>query len=224
VATSLTTVGAGTITAAALVGGSIIRGGAQSSTPFTDTTDTAAAIIAAMPNPVTGQSWEFTYSNNTNAVSTLAAGSGVTLTNGVTVGPGAWATYLIIMTGASTVSMQCIAAGANFASLPPYQLSTNTTTTTFAAGQLTGAQDVTYTSTATTPGSIATRTATQMFGDVPGAFVGMQWRVRIFNNSSGANSLTLTAGSGVTLSGKRAMWPRNTDSWISCARSPRQRQ
>ena len=87
------------------------------------------------------------------------------------------------------------------AALPPYQYGTGTTTTTFTAGELTGAKMVIYNSTTTTPGSIATRTAAQMFGDIPNAVPGMQWVVRIINSSSAANTMTLTAGTNVTLSG-----------------------
>lgn len=81
------------------------------------------------------------------------------------------------------------------------QYVTNTTTTTFAAGQLTGAAITVYDSTATTPGSIATRTATQMFGDIPGASVGANYLLIVRNSSSGANTMTITAGTGVTLTG-----------------------
>jgi predicted RecA/RadA family phage recombinase len=86
-------------------------------------------------------------------------------------------------------------------SLPPYQYATGTTTTTFTAGELTGAKFNVYNSTATTPGSIATRTAAQMFGDVPNAAPGMQFVTRIINSSGSANTMTITAGLNVTLSG-----------------------
>lgn len=198
--TTLATNGAGTITAAGIVGGVTLRTTVASNQ--TDTTDTAANIIAALPNGNAGQSWEWTYLNNTGVTMTLAGGSSVTITGQTIVGPGCWATFLVTMATATTVTMTTISAGQNYGGLPLTQLSTGTTTTTFTAGQLTGAQDVTYTSTAATPGSIATRTATQMFGDVTGAFVGMTWRLRIWNNSGSANSLTVTAGTGVTLSGK----------------------
>jgi hypothetical protein len=79
--------------------------------------------------------------------------------------------------------------------------STNTTTTTFAAGQLTGGIVTLYLSTATTPGSIATRTATQMFDDTPNAQVGQTYLLLVGNLSGSANTMTITAGSGVTLTG-----------------------
>jgi hypothetical protein len=90
--------------------------------------------------------------------------------------------------------------------LPQYQYATGTTTTTFAANQLTGGQLSVYNSTATTPGSIATRTAAQMFADITGTFgfapyIGLAWVARIINSSGSANTMTVTAGVGVTLSG-----------------------
>lgn len=77
---------------------------------------------------------------------------------------------------------------------------TGTTATTFAAGQLTGAGNVNYANTQATPGSIATRTATQMFTDDPYARVGASYVLRIIN-AQGTGTLTVTAGSGVTLTG-----------------------
>lgn len=82
------------------------------------------------------------------------------------------------------------------------KFSTGTTTTTFAAGQLTGATWVSYASTAATPGSIATRTAAQMFADDPYARVGGGYRLRISNTASGSATMTITGGaSGITLTG-----------------------
>ncbi len=84
--------------------------------------------------------------------------------------------------------------------VPDAKFTTNTTTTTFTAGELTGAPFVNYTNTQGTPGSIATRTATQMFADDPNAWVGNSYLLRI-TNGQGTGILTVTAGSGVTLTG-----------------------
>jgi hypothetical protein len=83
---------------------------------------------------------------------------------------------------------------------PATKFTTGTTTTTFAAGQLTGANHVVYTNTQGTPGSIATRTATLMFGDDAAAVVGRVYTLRIVNGQ-GTGTLTVTAGDGVTLTG-----------------------
>jgi len=85
-------------------------------------------------------------------------------------------------------------------SMAPAKFTTGTTTTTFAAGQLTGAAHTVYTNTQGTPGSIATRTATEMFDETPNARVGQSYVLRIVNGQ-GTGTLTVTAGSGVTLTG-----------------------
>ena len=102
--TALTTVGAGTITAAGIAAGITFRSGATSA--FTDTTDTAAAIITALTaSVVIGVSWPYTYVNNTVAVATLSAGSGVTLTGAIPIPPNSSATFLGTYTGAGAVSL-----------------------------------------------------------------------------------------------------------------------
>lgn len=70
---------------------------------------------------------------------------------------------------------------------------------TLTAGLLTGAGEVYLQTTANGANSLTTRTATQMFGDTPGASVGGSYRLRIVNR--GNNTVTLTAGSGVSTSG-----------------------
>lgn len=84
--------------------------------------------------------------------------------------------------------------------IPESQYTTGSlASTTFTAGQLTGAYFTVYTNTASTPGTLTTRTASQMFGDFAGAQIGMTYNLRIANTGSG--TLTLAAGSGVTLNG-----------------------
>lgn len=110
--TSLATVGAGTITGAGIVGGLVVRSGSQSNTAFTDTTDTAANIIAAQINAHIGISWLFTYQNSTNVPATITGGTGVTV-SGTTVVPANTAVcYLITYTAANTITMQGFMSGA----------------------------------------------------------------------------------------------------------------
>lgn len=82
--TTNATAGALTLTPAMLLGGLILRdpaGGAR-----TDTTGTAVDILAAMPNPQIGDSFDFIVRNEADASETitLAGGAGVTLDNGNT--------------------------------------------------------------------------------------------------------------------------------------------
>lgn len=116
IVTTLSTVGAGTITAAGIAGAITNRTGSQSGTPFTDTTDTATAIIAAQPNAHIGVSWEYTYQNTTNAVATLTGGSGVTVSGITAVNAGYTARYLVTYTAAATITMVGFSSGQSLAS------------------------------------------------------------------------------------------------------------
>jgi predicted RecA/RadA family phage recombinase len=93
------------------------------------------------------------------------------------------------------------ASGAGGAGLQPAQFTSYNVAgpATFAAGQLTGASFVNLKSTNAAPGTQTTRTATQMYADTPGAAAGMSYMLRITN--TGAGTLTLAAGTGVTLTG-----------------------
>lgn len=84
--TNINTVGAGTLTAASLVGGLVSRTGAQTAA-FTDTTDTAAAIVALFPEFVAGATFNFTVKNTTAWPETITAGAGVTMSTANTIGP-----------------------------------------------------------------------------------------------------------------------------------------
>lgn len=103
--TALSTVGAGTLVGAAIAGGIVSRTGSQSNTAFTDTTDTAANIIAAQPNAHIGASWEFSYQNTTNATATIGGGTGVTVSGVTAVPAGASARFLVTYTAANTVTV-----------------------------------------------------------------------------------------------------------------------
>lgn len=108
--TALNTVGAGTITAAAMASGNIARGGSQSGAAFTDTTDTAPNIIAGSLALVskTGGSFYFEYANTTNAVATIAgssSGGTVTMAGITTVPPNTIGQFLVQSTGATAVTI-----------------------------------------------------------------------------------------------------------------------
>lgn len=98
-----------TLTAAQLVGGFITRTGPT--LVYTDTTDTALAIIAVIPNALAGTCFELTYINTVAAMATLAAGVGVTLTGTTTVTASSTRSYLGTVTSATTVELRGISAG-----------------------------------------------------------------------------------------------------------------
>lgn len=144
--TTLSTVGAGTITAAGIAGGITSRTGAQSTTPFTDTTDTATNIIAALPNAHIGQSFEYTYQNTTNAVATLTGGTGVTVSGITALNAGDSARYLVTYTAAATITMVgFMAAQSSSASDPSVVLAGSTSgTTTLLASAVAGSTIQTF--------------------------------------------------------------------------------
>lgn len=109
---ALTTVGAGTITATGIAAGVTLRSGATSA--FSDTTDTADAIIAAAMSSVAsiGAAFYYTYVNNSVAVATIGGGTGVTVSGATVIQPNSWVTYLVTNTAASTVTM--IATGQGY--------------------------------------------------------------------------------------------------------------
>lgn len=74
---AITTAGAGTLTAASIVAGAIMRSGPTAA--YNDTTDTATAIVAALNDPAVGTSWDFTIVNGVAFAGTMVAGAGVTL-------------------------------------------------------------------------------------------------------------------------------------------------
>jgi hypothetical protein len=122
VATALNTVGNGTITAAGINGGATLRGGSQSATPFTDTTDVATAIIAGNPGLVgkIGAAIVYYYINNTNALATIQGTTGITVSQGslgstALVPAGMTAGFIITYTATATLTMVCIGVSANTA-------------------------------------------------------------------------------------------------------------
>lgn len=138
VATTLNTVGAGTITGAGIAGTITSRTGAQSATAFTDTTDTAANIIAAQLNAHIGDSWYYIYQNTTNGAATITGGTGVTVSGVTVVAANSSAEYLVTYTAANTITM----AGLGVTNSPVIG--------TFTA---TGASAVTVANTAVSPSS-----------------------------------------------------------------------
>lgn len=172
VITALTTVGAGTITAAGIAGKITNRGGTQIAA-FTDTTATAAAIIAALPAgaQVIGDSFSYTYMNNTVFPATITGGVGVTV-SGVTVVPAnSWVRYLFTYTAANTMT----AVGYEQGYFPHVGTYINN-----------GASAVTVADTNVTAGSIISFTLKTVGGTV---------------SASAPNVKTITPGTGFTVAG-----------------------
>lgn len=202
VLTAINTVGAGILTAAGFIGGSISRGGAQAATAFSDTTDTAAAIIAALPaGALVGTSFYVTIDNNTDGDETIVGGVGVTVSVNTIIPKLTWAQFLVTYSAAATITMAFVAGGA-VSPLPPAVFNTTALElTTLTVGTLCGAQIVNLINTGTTPSNLNVPTAAAIIAAIPNAKVGMTYMLNFRNGSGSANTATLTTNTGVTLTG-----------------------
>lgn len=194
--TAISTVGAGTLTAAGIVGRLITRTG--STAAYTDTTATAALIIAAMPNANVGDSFEFSIKNMVAFDETLAAGVGATLAGLSVVPPLSVGTFLCVVTAATTVTITGIST-VPLCNLPASKFNTTAAASpvTPAAGLLTGAANVAYRVTTNGAFGITTRTAAELFGDLPNCQIGLEYLLTII--SQGDNTVTITPGTNVTI-------------------------
>lgn len=201
--TALTTAGAGTITAAALVGQILTRTGPVAA--FTDTTVTAAALIAAMPvQPAFGTAWRFLYRNTSAFDATIAGGTGVTVSGNSVVPANSTAAFLVTYTAAGTFTMLGLAGSNSSGSLPAAKYSTAALqSASLTAASLTGANFVNYDNTGTTPGNLQVPSAAALLAAHPNAQVGQSYMLAIRNSAGGANTATIVtdAGATVTLTG-----------------------
>lgn len=215
VETVISTVGNGTLTAAALVGGQINRSGPTAA--YTDTTDTAANIVAALPGFLVGAQFYVLIKNSTIYSQTIAAGVGVTLPGTVLV-PALSASNYFVTIGGTVASptatfthvMTDPIHGAAYVSDPQ-----TTALTTVGAGTITaagifsgltlrgGTQVAAFTDTTDTAANIITLI------NAGSAIVGQSVFYTYVNNA--VFPATITGGTGVTVSGILAV-PAN--SWV----------
>jgi hypothetical protein len=201
--TAITTVGNGTLTAAAIAGTLITRTGPTGA--YSDTTDTAANIIAAVPSVGVGGSFEVTIKNGTAYAQTLLAGAGVTLPSVIVIPANSAATYLVTITSATAVSFSHVVTTLVDGITPAQWNTAALAAGTLAAGLITGAAFTVLTNTGGTPGAQTVRTAAQMLADFSQARVGMSYMLRIVNTGAGTLTLTADAGPTVTITGHAAV-------------------
>lgn len=206
--TTISTAGAGTLTAAGMTNGVILRSGPTGD--YTDTTDTAANIIAALGSTTyAGQSWFLFIRNTVAFTQTISAGAGVVQTGLFNVSPNSVGTFLMVSNGVNAVTMTGLGS-LKQANLPNAKFTTNSTgTQTLAAGQITGAGYVVWQNTHDTTGAILTRTATEMFADTPNAHTGFSWMLLVVNEGD-VNPITITGGTGVTITGTATVVNKTT--------------
>jgi hypothetical protein len=216
--TAVSTVGAATLSAAAIVGGVITRTGSTGA--YSDTTATAALIIAGITAPTIGMSWLLTIKNNVAFNQTLIGGTAVTLSGQTIIPANCTGKFLVTVNGATTVTIQCLQITQNCVLQDRQFVSINATTGSLAAGNITGSKECYLLSTNATPGAQLVRTGAQMFADIPNAVVGMSWSVFITNSGSGTFTLTTDAGATVTMTGTMTIPTNTTREFVVTFNSP----
>lgn len=127
--TAITTVGNGTLTAAGIVGTLITRTGPTA--VYSDTIDTAANIVAALPGFIANQSWQLNIKNGTAFYQTLVAGTGITFVGNSVIAPYSTGLFEVNVTSATAVTLIHIRTDVTnnaLVSNPTLVAATNTTT------------------------------------------------------------------------------------------------
>lgn len=208
--TSIATVGAGTLTAADLLSGLIVRSGSTGA--FTDTTDTGAALDAALGNAaVNGANVLVQIKNITAFADTIAGGTGVTVSGRTVVAPQTVGTFLLTRTAPATytlfgidITAQSINGVNTFIATPD-----NGTTQTLTAAMIVGGDTTTYhVSTGGSTPSLTLPLATALDTAMPDIRVGQSYTLRVINNNSG--NTTIVTNTGWTLSGGTLVLATNT--------------
>jgi len=177
-----------------------------------------AALAAQGSGPFANVPSTFSYRVrviNTNAGTlTLTAGTGVTITGLATIATNTWREYVVTPGGNNTCTFQSIGTGAVFsalAALPAFQYTvTAAASGTIAAAAVSGYMENVLLSSGAT--ALTTETAAHIYavvlaalGAVPTSF---SFLLRVINSNAG--TLTLTGGTGVTITGTAAI---ATNTW-----------
>lgn len=204
--------GTGTLAAAALVGGYIVRTG--ETTAFTDTTDTATAIVAALPSVSPGFAFELSIKNTVAFAGTLSAGTDVTLAGLTKIPPLSVGRFVVRVDSATTVTITGIDS-VPICNLPASKFTTTAAASplTAAAGDLSGAAHTVFQVTTNGAFALTTRTGTEMFGDIPNAQVGMSYLLTVV--SQGDNTVTITGGTDVTITGTATVATKTTRTFVA---------
>ncbi len=196
--TAITTAGAGTLTGAAITGGVITRSGPVAA--YSDTTDTAALIVAAIGAPFIGQSFFVHIKNTVNFTQTILAGGGVTLSGSVVVPANSVALYLVTLTSLSAVTFLHIETALLTNNIPEVVTALTTVGNgTITAAGIAGGVTTRGGSQSATPFTDTTATADQIIAAQANSHVGVSWEYTYKNNTNAV--ATITGASGVTVSG-----------------------
>lgn len=193
--TAITTVGAGSLTVAALTGGLITRTGPTA--VFTDTTVTAAALDAAMgASAPVGFNRLIEYKNSTAFAATIAGGTGVTVSGRTVVNGNSVGLFLLTKTAAATYTLVGISvtAQAVFGATAVVATADDGTTQTLTAAMVVGGNLTYHVTTGGTTPSLTLPLGTAIDTALPDMRVGQSYVLRIINSNSGTATVVTNTG------------------------------
>lgn len=200
------TAGPLTIAAAKMVNAILDRNGTTANR--SDTTDTAAALLALVPGAVVGSTFAFTYRNistTINQILTLGGGVGVTISGNASIAAGQSQRYVARFTNVGTPVVTLYAVSniitGPFTSKLLSALGTSQNTTPTAA-QLIGGL-LTHTG-ATGAGTATLPIGTLLSAAVPGVAVGYSFEA-LYAVLGGGQTITITGDTGSTVIGTAAI-------------------
>lgn len=109
VVTDNVTAGNSTLSASSMVGGVIMRSGPT--VAYTDTTDSATAIVSAISNAKVGTSFTLRIVNTVAVTNTIAAGAGVTLSGTTSIAASTYRDFVGVITDVTTPAVTLTGTG-----------------------------------------------------------------------------------------------------------------
>ena len=196
---ALTTVGAGTLTAAILFSGLVTRTGPVAA--YTDTTATGTAIDSLLGQPIVGTAFFFQHRNSTAFAATIAGGTGVTLSGRTVVTPNSIGTFLLTKIASNAYSMYGIDVSpqAIFGVQALIATADDGTTQTLTAAMVVGGMQTFHVTTGGTTPSLTLPLGTAMDTALPDMRTGQSYLLRVINTNSG--TATIVTNTGWTLTG-----------------------
>lgn len=207
--TAIATVGAGTLTAAALLGGFITRTGSVAA--YSDTTSNGTLLDSALgTDAITGFSRTIQIKNGVGFAETILGGVGVTVSGRVVIPGNSVGTFLLTRTGTATYTLVGISAVAqgtfdqqSFVATPD-----DGTTQTLTAAMIVGGNLTYHVSVGGTTPSLTLPLASAVDTALPDLKTGQSFTLRIINTNSG--NTTIVTNTGWTLSGGTLVLATNT--------------
>lgn len=199
-ATAITTVGAGTLTSAALVGGAITRSGPTGA--FADTTATAAQLNTTLGSGAAiGTSWFVEYKNTTAFSATIGGGTGVTMSGRLVIPANSVGMYLLTKNGATTYTAFGVGVyeQAFVDTFAAVATADDGTTQTLTAAMIVGGKQVYHKTLGGATPSLTLPLASAIDTALPDMRVGQSFTLRIINSNSG--TATIVTNTGWTLTG-----------------------